>query len=112
LIGFIDGEGCFHMYLIKSTTGYKVSLLFQITQHIRDIDLLKKICLLLGCGTVNARGKKGIGVNAADWEVTKFAYLQGIIIPYLLYQLKSSKKEDFKLFCEAADIIKNKTGRS
>lgn len=68
--------------------------------------------MLLGCGTVNPRGKKGIGVNAADWEVTKFAHIQQIIIPYLLDELKSSKAEDFKLFCQAADIIKNKAGRS
>lgn len=67
---------------------------------------------MFGCGTVNPRGKRSIGVNAADWEVTKFAHLQQIIIPYLLNELKSSKREDFKLFCEAADIIKNKVGRS
>jgi phosphoribulokinase len=54
--------------------------------------------LLLGCGTVNPIGKKGISVNVADWEVTKFAHLQGIIIPYLIDELKSSKSEDFKLF--------------
>lgn len=83
--------------------------MFQLTQHIRDIDLLTQICLLIGCGTANPRG---IGVNAADWEVTKFAHLQGIIIPYLFNELRSSKSEDFKLFCQAADIIKNKTGRS
>jgi hypothetical protein len=86
--------------------------LFQITQHIRDIDLLTKICVLLGCGTVNPRSVKGIGVNAADWEVTKFAHLQTIIIPYLFDQLKSSKSEDFKLFYQASEIIKGKTTRS
>jgi hypothetical protein len=54
------------MYREKSLTGYKVSLLFQLTQHIRDIYLLNTICLLLGCGTVNPIGKKGISVNVAD----------------------------------------------
>ena len=112
LVGFIDGEGCFYINIVKSLSGYKIWLLFQLTQHIRDIVLLTNICVLLGCGTVNPRSVKGIGVNAADWEVTKFADLQTIIIPYLSDQLKSSKSEDFKLFCQASKIIEDKTARS
>lgn len=112
LIGFIDGEGCFYINIIKKPTGHSVWLLFQITQHIRDIELLNYISLFLGCGTVNPRSVTGKGANAADFEVSKLAIIQKIIIPYMFDELKSSKSKDFNLFCEAADIIKNKKGRT
>lgn len=34
----LDGEGCFYINIIKTLTGHKVWLFFQITQHIRDLD--------------------------------------------------------------------------
>lgn len=51
LVGFIDGEGCFYVNVIKSDSNYKVWLLFQITQHIRDMELMEKIAVYLNCGS-------------------------------------------------------------
>lgn len=45
VVGFIDGEGCFHISVSKNSTmklGYQVSLEFTITQHIRDKELMNK----------------------------------------------------------------------
>ena len=44
LAGFTEGEGCFFVVVQKSSntkTGFSVSLRFQITQHIRDIELMQ-----------------------------------------------------------------------
>lgn len=109
LVGFIDGEGCFYINVIKSNTNFKVWLLFQITQHNRDFDLIEKIALYLNCGSVKQRGKD---LDAVDFEVTKFELINTQIIPFLLANpLKSSKSYDFSSFYEAAQIINNKNTR-
>lgn len=110
LIGFVDGEGCFYINIVKSEKGYKVWLLFQITQHIRDTELFERIAFYFNCGSVKIRGKD---LDAVDFELTKFENINNIIIPFFnLNSLQSSKSEDFKLFCEAAHIINSKQTRS
>jgi len=46
VVGFVDGEGCFGIYLQKNATmalGYQVELQFTVTQHKDDVQLLKKL---------------------------------------------------------------------
>lgn len=52
LAGFITGESNFTISIFKSTTktGYAVRLIFRITQHYRDIELMKSLVDYLGCG--------------------------------------------------------------
>jgi len=55
IVGFIDGEGCFHVSVSKnksSKLGYQVTLEFSITQHIRDRKLMEKFIEFFGCGYV------------------------------------------------------------
>ena len=55
IVGFIDGEGCFHVSVSKNKStklGYQVSLEFSITQHIRDKELMEKLVKFFGCGYV------------------------------------------------------------
>ena len=55
LAGFVDGEGCFYIAVIKSkssSTGFRVKLTFSISQHSRDEPLLSKISDYLGCGNL------------------------------------------------------------
>jgi LAGLIDADG endonuclease len=55
IVGFIDGEGCFHVSVSKnksSKLGYQVTLEFSITQHIRDRELMEEFIEFFGCGYV------------------------------------------------------------
>jgi hypothetical protein len=55
IVGFIDGEGCFHVSVSKNNSmklGYQVTLEFSITQHIRDKKLMEKLIKFFGCGYV------------------------------------------------------------
>ena len=79
LVGFVDAEGCFYIAIFKSSTsklGEAVKLSFIITQHIRDEYLMKSLIEYLGCGNVS------INRNTVDFKVTKFSYLNDIIIPF------------------------------
>lgn len=45
VVGFADGEACFHVSVITNTTmklGFSCALEFSITQHIRDRELMEK----------------------------------------------------------------------
>ncbi len=51
--GFTSGEGCFFVFVSKSSThalGHRVQLVFQITQHSRDIKLIGSLITYFGCG--------------------------------------------------------------
>jgi LAGLIDADG endonuclease len=55
VVGFIDGEGCFHVSVSKNKImklGYQVSLEFSITQHVRDRELMNKLVRFFNCGYI------------------------------------------------------------
>lgn len=108
LAGFAEGESCFAIRATNSTTinsGKAVSLVFRITQHGRDLLLMKSIIKSLGCGQVKVR-EEG---SCADFIVTKFKDIDEKIIPFFVkYPLTGCKKEEYLDFCKAAELIKNK----
>lgn len=54
-VGFIQAEGCFYVNIVKdaSKSGYTVQLNFNVTQHIRDLNLFILLKKWLGCGYVH-----------------------------------------------------------
>lgn len=71
LAGFITGEGCFFINIYKATTklGFAVSLVFQVTQHSRDLELMKRLISFFECGRYALRSNKDYG----DFLVTTFS---------------------------------------
>ena len=106
LAGFTDGEGCFHIQIQKSYThslGERVILIFQVTQHIRDQQLLLMLIELLHCGKIYKRGE------AIDLKVSKFVDITEKIIPFFSkYRIRGVKALDFADFCIVAEFIKQK----
>jgi hypothetical protein len=107
LSGFVDGEGCFFISLIKSKkykVGSQVQLRFLITQHIRDEELMKSLIKYLGCGKLYNRSNREI----VEYVVTKSLDISEILIPYFdQYPLQSSKFKDFNDFKKVVYLIKN-----
>lgn len=91
----------------KSSTfnlGLGVALRFIITQHERDIELLKLIKNFLNCGGIAIAG------NCKQVRVSKFQDINNIIIPvFAKHCIKGAKLADYVDFCKAAVLIKNKT---
>jgi hypothetical protein len=61
MAGFITGEGCFFIKVNKSRNkaGVGVQLVFQVSQHIRDQELLKSFVSYFNCGQyINSLQKK------------------------------------------------------
>lgn len=93
LTGFSSGEGCFFINIGKSSTnliGYQVFLLFALSQHTRDRELLEIIKEYMGCGFVKESSSR---INILTFKVVKFNDNFEKIIPFfrqhLIYGVKS-----------------------
>jgi LAGLIDADG endonuclease len=76
-----------------------------LTQHSRDILLLKGIVDFFNCGRVELRNNK----QGCDFTVNSFSAFENKIIPFFLkYPMQGSKLLNFKDFIKVVEIIKAK----
>ena len=74
-----------------NSVGFQVILVFVITQHLRDQQLLICIMKYLGCGNVYKKGK------GFDYRVTKLSDIEKKIIPlFKKYRIRGVKAIDFE----------------
>ena len=55
VVGFVDGEGCFHVGINphkEMTVGFQVLPEFTVVQHERDVQVLHALKAFFGCGVV------------------------------------------------------------
>ena len=103
--GFTSGEGCFVISIYKSKTklGEAVQLIFQLTQHERDEELIRNLTEYLGCGKISKNRE------AFDLKVTKLLDLNNKIIPFFKkYKILGIKSKNFNNFYKTAEIIQKK----
>lgn len=102
--GFASGDGCFLLSIFKSKkikTGYVIQLIFKLTQHKKDKNLLELIAKFLNCGTVYLHSE-----NAFVYTVSNFTDIKKIIIPiFKVHPIQGIKQLDFQDFCKVADLI-------
>lgn len=99
MVGFIDGEGCFHISVAKNSTiklGYQVALEFSITQHIRDKELIHKFVEFFRCGYVSPDTS-----DKLQFRIRNRNDLTNYLIPFMdnnsLLTTKALDYADFKL---------------
>ena len=106
LAGFTTGEGSFIVNIKASKThsiGFQVFLVFELTQHMRDEQLMRSLIELLQCGNIYKNR------NTFDFRVSKFADITEKIIPlFLKYPILCVKAIDFEDWCKAAELMKQK----
>lgn len=106
LLGFIEGEGCFFVSLSTNSLKTKsyVNLLFKITQHKRDIELIKRIANFLDCGFIIEQPN----VSTVSLNCKKTSDILNKIIPFFdNYPLIGNKRLDYEDFYKIAILIKN-----
>lgn len=107
LAGFVSGEGCFFVNIKKKSnlnTGFQVILSIQVSQHIRDEELLKSFVSYLGCGGYNnIKNKHGV------WVASGLSDILNILIPFFLeHPIRGVKGEDFTDWCRVTELMKDK----
>ncbi len=58
MAGFTSGDGCFVVTENKTSSGIYVKLVFSITQHRRDENLIRSFVDFFGCGTFSPSSKR------------------------------------------------------
>ena len=99
--GFTEAEGCFFVKVRKNNN---LVLGCQITQHIRDTLLIKKLIPFFNCGRLESSN------SAINFVVTKLSDISKIIIPfYEKYPLIGSKLKDFEDWKKICQLMKSKS---
>lgn len=105
LVGFTDGDGCFHVNIGKDSRmkiGYQVKLNWSLTQHNKDINLLKTINKLF-------LDNKGFIYKNKDCNILRIQnllVLNKYILPlFLKTSLNTRKNKDFFYWLQIFDLI-------
>jgi len=105
--GFTSGDGCFKVNISiskASKLGSRVSIIFVLTQHIRDELLLKSLMNFVGCGQVYSYK------HHAEFVCQSFINNYEKILPFFRkYPILGVKSLDFEDWGKVAEIIKTKT---
>jgi uncharacterized protein YunC (DUF1805 family) len=101
IVGFVDGEGCFHISLNPNdsmTTGVQVLPEFTVVQHEKDVQVLHALKTYFACGVVRVNRKDKTSVRMA-YRVRSIRHLLDIISPFFLkHPLKTHKNVEFRKF--------------
>uniref|UniRef100_UPI0021158EFD hypothetical protein n=1 Tax=Aspergillus sclerotioniger TaxID=319627 RepID=UPI0021158EFD len=104
--GFTSGDGCFKVSIRESKAykvGNSVSIIYVLTQHVRDDLLLKSLVDFFGCG--QAYSYK----NHSEFICQSFKHNYEKIIPFFRkYSILGVKSQDFEDWVKVAEIIKTK----
>nr|YP_010390639.1 LAGLIDADG endonuclease [Fusarium asiaticum]UPX02658.1 LAGLIDADG endonuclease [Fusarium vorosii]QJT58170.1 LAGLIDADG endonuclease [Fusarium asiaticum]QJT58225.1 LAGLIDADG endonuclease [Fusarium asiaticum]QJT58280.1 LAGLIDADG endonuclease [Fusarium asiaticum]QJT58335.1 LAGLIDADG endonuclease [Fusarium asiaticum] len=108
LAGFITAEASFFISIYPSKdrkVGYAVSLVFSLSQHAKDLDLLKRIADSLECGIVRKHKSR----EAVELVITKSEDINQKLTPLLSkHTLSGVKLLDFERFQKASILINSK----
>jgi hypothetical protein len=106
IVGFVDGEGCFHVSILKHADmkmGYQVLPELTVVQHKRDIQILYALKRFFRCGVVRQ--------NHDDrwcYRIRKLDHLINVCAFFDRHPLKTKKKIDFVQFRRVVQKMKTK----
>ena len=105
ITGFVDGEGCFSIsFSLRDKLKLKIEVRpsFSISQHKRNLEILKKINEFFGCGGIRFSNRD----QNYKYEVRSLNELIHKIIPHFeKYSLKTSKSRDFMAFTKICHLV-------
>lgn len=113
IFGLFEGDGSITIQLKPNKShkmGKQIILIFEIHQHVIDVDLLKAISIFLGCGKVEVGRKVG---SPDTWvyrlRISTQVDILNILLPILQSQsmMLQKRAQDIKLFIEACLIVKD-----
>ncbi len=106
VVGFVDGEGCFHVSLQKHpemTVGYQVLPEFVVVQHERDMPVLYALKRFFRCGVV----RRNHGDRYA-FRIRKLEDLKRVCEFFTTHPLKTKKNVDFQKFRRVLHLMGEK----
>lgn len=117
IVGLVDGEGSFTVYVRDPDSSKKVKRRTKVEPRFylklieKDRDMLDNLKEFFGCGNVYfQQDKRTNHQDCYRFEVSNRDDLKNIIIPFFEKNCLqfNSKKSDFKLFCQIMKLIDKK----
>lgn len=114
IFGLWQGDGSITIQLKPNSThktGKQIVLIFEIHQHVIDVDLLKAISIYLGCGKVEIGRKLGASDTwVYRYRISTQSDILNILLPILQTQpmLLKKRHHDLILFIESCLLVKEK----
>jgi len=116
IIGFVDGEGCFSISLVRQPnrinrkgykTGYQVTHEFFVTQGDKSVRVLHELRDFFGVGRVYRNYRHdNHKEDLHHYIVARRNDLLTVIIPFFQqYRLQTAKRQDFEKFAQCVDLI-------
>ncbi len=106
VVGFVDGEGCFHVSLNRHpemTAGYQVLPEFVVVQHERDQQVLMALKRFFKAGVV--RSNHG---DRCCLRIRKLESLQQVCDFFSRHPLRTKKSVDFVKFRRIVHLVRQK----
>ncbi len=116
IIGFVDGEGCFSISLVRQPNrtnrkgykiGYQLTHEFVVTQGDKSVRVLHELCNFFGVGRVcrNTRYDNH-KEDLHHFVVSRREDLLKMVIPFFQqYPLQTAKGQDFEKFSRCVQLI-------
>ena len=111
VVGFVDGEGCFSISVVKNTgcrLGWQVQHEFSVTQAEPSRVALEELIEFFGCGTIIENNRRdNHRYRLMRYAVKRRSDLIGSIIPFFEeHSLRTAKQQDFQSFCAVISMMK------
>ena len=113
ICGFVDGEGCFSVSIIKNKTtksGIQIFPEFVVTQGAKSLFMLKEIKNFFECGNIFVNKRyDNHNENLYRYCVRSLVDLKTKIIPFFMENnLKTYKQKDFLIFKDVVEMMLHK----
>ena len=127
ILGFVDGEGCFSIGFVKQPdrqetmrvrrgykTGYQVAHEFAVVQGAKSLPSLHVLKTYFGVGSIYINHRyDNHKEHLYRYSVTRRDDLVNVIIPFFeRYGLRTSKKNDFRLFAKCVRLMQQQKHRT
>jgi len=103
VVGFVDGEGCFHVSINKQprmTTGWQVLPEFRVVQHSRDRAILNKLQKFFNAGAVVVNHDTRL-----ELRIRRLEDLRKVVGFFQEQQLQTKKRNDLEIFSEILSLM-------
>lgn len=111
IVGFVDGEGCFSVSIIRNTTtklGWQVFPEFVVTQGAKSASSLRELQQFFRCGNIyENRRNDNHRESLYRYCIRSIEDLYTVIIPFFnAHRLHTAKREDFRKFVKIIKLMK------
>jgi hypothetical protein len=110
VVGFVDGEGCFSVSILKNmttTSGYQIFPEFVVTQGAKSLSVLEDLQQFFNCGKIHVNHRKdNHKEDLYRYCVRSIRDISLKIVPFFdQNQLRTAKYQDFLVFRQVMEVI-------